>query len=166
MKLNEENFLKVLKENQGIVLKIVNSYCKNTEDRNDLIQEITIQLWKSWKNYNDDYKISTWMYRIALNIAISFYRKTSRKETLIHPLKEGSVFIYNNEGVDLSENIKQLYHFISKLNDLNKALILLYLDQYNYEEIASVLGISKTNVSTKISRIKRYLKKEFNTTNQ
>ncbi|MDY8134324.1 sigma-70 family RNA polymerase sigma factor [Aquimarina sp. 2201CG5-10] len=77
MKLNEDNFLKVLKENQGIILKIVNSYCKKIEDRGDLIQEITIQLWKSWKNYNSDYKISTWMYRIALNVAITFYRKTS-----------------------------------------------------------------------------------------
>ncbi|MDL5513926.1 sigma-70 family RNA polymerase sigma factor [Arenibacter sp. M-2] len=82
MKLNEENFLKILNGNQGIVLKIVNSYCKDMEDRNDLIQEITLQLWKSWKNYNDEYKISTWMYRVALNVAISFYRKTSRKKTL------------------------------------------------------------------------------------
>lgn len=162
MKLNEENFLEILKENQGIVLKIVSSYCKNIEDRNDLIQEITIQLWKSWKNYNNDYKISTWMYRIALNVAISFYRKTSRKETLIQPLKEESAFVYNNEDIDSSENIKQLYYFISKLGVLNKALFLMYLDQYSYEEIASVLGISKTNVSTKISRIKKHLKKEFN----
>jgi len=162
MKLNEENFLKILKGNQGIILKIVNSYCKDIEDRNDLIQEITIQLWKSWESYNDDYKISTWMYRIALNVAISFYRKTSRKENLIHPLNDESVSISNNEDVDSSENIKQLYHFISKFNALNKALIILYLDQYRYEEIASVLGISKTNVSTKISRIKKHLKKEFN----
>jgi len=162
MKLNEENFLKILKGNQGIVLKIVNSYCKDIEDRNDLIQEITIQLWTSWKSYNDDYKISTWMYRIALNVAISFYRKTSRKENLIDPLNEESISISSNENIDSSENIKQLYHFISKFNALNKALILLYLDQYSYEEIASVLGISKTNVSTKISRIKKHLKKEFN----
>ncbi|MDY8134309.1 sigma-70 family RNA polymerase sigma factor [Aquimarina sp. 2201CG5-10] len=162
MKLNEDNFLKVLKENQGIILKIVNSYCKKIEDRDDLIQEITIQLWKSWKNYNSDYKISTWMYRIALNVAITFYRKTSRKETLIQPLKEELVFVHNNEDIDLSESVKQLYYFISKFNALNKALILLYLDQYSYEEIASVLGISKTNVSTKISRIKMHLKKEFN----
>lgn len=162
MKLNEKNFLEILKENQGIVLKIVNSYCKDIEDRNDLIQEITIQLWKSYKNYNVDYKISTWMYRIAINVAISFYRKTSRKENLIQPLNEESIFISDNENIDSSENIKQLYHFISKFNALNKALILLYLDQYSYEEIASVLGISKTNVSTKISRIKKHLKKEFN----
>jgi RNA polymerase sigma-70 factor (ECF subfamily) len=162
MKLNEENFLEVLKENNGIIIKIVNSYCKNIEDRNDLIQEITIQLWKSWKNYNNDYKISTWMYRIALNVAITFYRKTSRKETLIQSLKEETVLIDNNEDFNSSENVKQLYYFISKFNALNKALILLYLDQYSYEEIASVLGISKTNVSTKISRIKKHLKKEFN----
>lgn len=162
MNLNEENFLEVLKENNGIVIKIVNSYCKNIEDRNDLIQEITIQLWKSWKSYNNDFKISTWMYRIALNVAISHYRKTSRKETLFQSLKEEKVLIDNSEELNSSENVKQLYYFISKLNALNKALILLYLDQYSYKEIASVLGISKTNVSTKISRIKKHLKKEFN----
>tara|TARA_R110002050_G_scaffold131371_4_gene253171 strand:- start:4600 stop:5097 length:498 start_codon:yes stop_codon:yes gene_type:complete len=162
MKLNEENFLKILNGNQGIVLKIVNSYCKDMEDRNDLIQEITLQLWKSWKNYNDEYKISTWMYRVALNVAISFYRKTSRKKNLIHALNEESISIGNNEEIDSSENIRQLYHFISKFNALDKALILLYLDLCSYEEIASILGISKTNVSTKISRIKKHLKKEFN----
>ncbi len=162
MELSEEKFLEILKANQGIVLKIVNSYCKNVEDRSDLIQEITIQLWKSWKNYNNDYKISTWMYRIALNVAISFYRKTSRKKTLFQPIKETPILVSNDEDIDVSEKIKQLYHFISKFNALNKALILLYLDQYSYEEIASVLGISKTNVATKISRIKKRLKKEFN----
>lgn len=161
MKLNEDNFLLILEENQGIIIKIVNSYCKNIEDRNDLIQEITIQLWQSWKNYIDSYKISTWMYRIALNVAISFYRKTSRKERIIYPLKDYSHFLYESEDLNLSENIKQLYQIIAKLDDLNKALMLLYLDQYNYEEIASVLGISKTNVATKISRIKNHLKKEF-----
>ncbi len=165
MKLNEENFLKILKDNQGIILKIVNSYCQNIEDRNDLIQEITIQLWKSWKNYNDDYKISTWMYRIALNVAITSYRKTSRKENFIQPIKEEPVFAYSSDDIDSSESVKQLYYFISKLNVLNKALVLMYLDQYSYEEIASVLGISKTNVSTKISRIKKHLKKEFNIKN-
>ncbi len=162
MNLNEEKFIAILNENQGIIRKVANSYCKNIDDRDDLIQEITIQLWKSWNNYDNKYKLSTWMYRISLNVAISFYRKTYRRNLINQEIQEEIVFIDYSQDNNLSENIKQLYHFISKLNELNKALILLYLEEYSYEEIASTLGISKTNVSTKISRIKKQLKKEFN----
>ncbi|MEO9803976.1 MAG: sigma-70 family RNA polymerase sigma factor [Reichenbachiella sp.] len=161
MKLTEENFVQVLNNNQGIIRKVANSYCKNIGDRDDLIQEITIQLWKSWKGYNDTYKISTWIYRIALNVAISFYRKTYRHNRLNQITLEEDAFIDHSENSHQSENIRQLYQFISKLSELNKALILMHLDRYDYEEIASIMGISRTNVSTKISRIKQHLKKEF-----
>ena len=161
-KKNREQFLSVIEKNAGIIRKVANSYCKNIGDRDDLIQEITIQLWKSWNNYDDKYKLSTWMYRISLNVAISFYRKMYRKNSLNQALNEETVFIDYGEDIALSENIKQLYYYIYKLDEFNKALILLYLEQYSYEEIASTLGISRTNVSTKISRIKKHLKKEFN----
>jgi RNA polymerase sigma-70 factor (ECF subfamily) len=162
MNLKEEKFIAILNENQGIIRKVANSYCKNIDDRDDLIREIAIELWKSWDNYDNKYKLSTWMYRVSLNVAISFYRKTYRRNLINQKIQEETVFIDYSQDNNLSENIKQLYHFISKLNELNKALILLYLEQYSYEEIASTLGISKTNVSTKISRIKKHLKKEFN----
>ncbi len=162
MNLSEEKFIVVLEKNQGIIRKITNSYCKNIEDRDDLIQEITIHLWKSWSKYNDKYKLSTWVYTIALNVAISFYRKTYRRNSLNQAIHEETVFVDTEEYNSLSEDIKELYHYISELDALNKALILLYLDQYSYEEIASTLGVSKTNVSTKLSRIKKQLKKKFN----
>ncbi|MDN5203401.1 sigma-70 family RNA polymerase sigma factor [Fulvivirgaceae bacterium BMA10] len=161
MHLSEERFIEVLQDNQGIIRKVANSYCKNVEDRDDLIQEITIHLWKSWNRYNDQFKLSTWMYKIALNVAISFYRKTYRRNTLRETIQQESVFVDGGEDDDSSENVRMLYHYISQLDELNKALILLYLDKYSHEEIASTLGISKTNVATKISRIKQHLKKKF-----
>ncbi|OQX99518.1 MAG: RNA polymerase subunit sigma-70 [Bacteroidetes bacterium 4572_117] len=163
MSMDKENkhFLSMLANNKGIIYKVANSYCKNVEDRNDLIQEITINLWKSWSKYNDKFKVSTWMYKIALNVAISFYRKTYQRDSFNLENYKEFIFIDEGEDIELSDNIKQLYYYIAKLDELNKALILLYLDQYSYEDIASTLGISKTNVATKISRIKNQLKKNF-----
>ncbi len=163
MSSDKENkqFLSVLENNKGIIYKVANSYCKNVDDRDDLIQEITINLWKSWGKYNDKFKLSTWMYKIALNVAISFYRKTYRRDSFNQENYQESVYIDDGTDIALSEDIKELYHYIAKLDELNKALILLYLDQYSYEDIASTLGISKTNVATKISRIKKQLKHKF-----
>ncbi len=163
MQLNEEKFIEVLENNQGIVRKVANSYCKNASDRDDLIQEITIQLWKSWKKYNPEFKTSTWIYKISLNVAISFFRRTYRHRSTHQSVYEETVFIDVAEDTEVSDNIKILYQYISELDELNKAMILLYLDKYGHEEIAATLGISKTNVATKISRIKNQLKEKFNT---
>lgn len=164
--MSKEKFIETLQANQGIIRKVANSYCKNIEDRNDLIQEISIQLWNSRSSYNPQFKFSTWMYKIALNVAISFYRKTYRRTELNKQVEEQSFYLNNLEEGNIEENIKALYFYISKLDELNKALILLYLDSYSHEDIASTLGISKTNVSTKIARIKEQLKSMFNQKNQ
>lgn len=163
MQLSEEKFIEVLEKNHGIVRKVANSYCKNASDRDDLIQEITIQLWKSWRKYNPEFKLSTWIYKISLNVAISFFRRTYRQRSNHQLVNEESTFMDVTEDTEVSENIKILYEFIAELDELNKALILLYLDKYGHEEIAATLGISKTNVATKISRIKNQLKEKFNT---
>lgn len=162
MLLNEETFTKILRSNKGILYKVANSYCKNTNDREDLIQEIIIQLWKAWPKYDDTYKVSTWMYRIALNVAISFYRKSNYQRNKYDTFNENLASTVHKESSDRTENIEQLYHFIAQLSELNKALILLYLEKYSYEEIGTTLGISTTNVATKISRIKKQLKEKFN----
>ncbi|NOR75955.1 MAG: sigma-70 family RNA polymerase sigma factor [Draconibacterium sp.] len=162
MQSDEEKFINVLQDNQGIVRKVANSYCKKIVDRDDLIQEITIQLWKSWSRYDPKFKLSTWIYRISLNVAISFYRKTYRQNTTHQSINEETTAYINDTNSDSSENIKELYLYISQLGELNKAMILLYLDKYSHEEIAFTLGISKTNVATKISRIKIQLKQKFN----
>jgi RNA polymerase sigma-70 factor (ECF subfamily) len=164
MNLNKETnqFLSMLEENKGIIYKVVNSYCKDEEDRKDLIQEIIIQLWQSFGKYDKQFKISTWMYRIALNISISFYRKRRRREEVSHPLSENILYIMENDEADeLNYYNNLLQKFIAELKELDRALIILYLEEKSHKEISEILGITETNVATKISRIKIKLKKKF-----
>ena len=155
-------FLEVILQHKGILYKVANSYCKNKEDRKDLVQEIAIQLWKSFERYDHAYKYSTWMYRIALNVAISFYRKENSRQRISNSLSI-DIFEFENTENDLEKehNLQLLDHLIAKLNHLDKALLLLYLEEKNHAEIAEIIGITTTNVATKISRIKAKLKKEF-----
>ena len=161
----KEQFIRTIDEHKKIIYKIVNSYCQNKEDRKDLEQEIIIQLWNSFDNYNNNYKYSTWMYRIALNVAISFYRKEKKWSIKNEFYNEESIFRIeedtSEEQTELNYHLKLLQEFIQNLNELNKAIMLLYLEERSYEEISEILGITKTNVATKISRIKLKLKKEF-----
>jgi len=165
MKENKKDtFITTIDTHKKIIYKIVNSYCQNKEDRKDLEQEIVIQLWNSFDKYNSEYKYSTWMYRIALNVAISFYRKEKKWSVRNDFYNEDSIYSIADENeneTELDYNIKLLQEFINNLNELNKALMLLYLEEKPYDEIAEILGISKTNVATKISRLKLILKKEF-----
>lgn len=156
------NFLVVIDNNKGILYKVANSYCRNIEDRKDLIQEIIMQLWKSFDNYNEKFKYSTWIYRISLNVAISFYRKENSRQRISNTLTTDIFDFADTEIVEEKEtNLGILNQIISELNDLNKALMLLYLEEKNYKEISEIIGISETNVATKIGRIKSKLKKEF-----
>jgi len=161
----KDRFIQTIDEHKKIIYKIVNSYCPNREDRKDLEQEIIIQLWKSFDKYDDHHKYSTWMYRIALNVAISFYRKERKWSLKSDFYNEASIFNMVDENgkdeAELDNQIKLLQTFINNLNELNKALMLLYLEEKSHEEIAEILGITKTNVATKIGRIKVKLKKEF-----
>jgi RNA polymerase sigma factor (sigma-70 family) len=161
----KEIFIKTIDKHKRIIYKIVNSYCPNKDDRKDLEQEIIIQLWNSFDKYDDTYKYSTWMYRIALNVAISFYRKERKWSAKSHFYNEESIFRIEEEetedATELDYHLKLLQEFIHSLNELDKALMLLYLEEKSYEEIAEILGITKTNVATKISRIKIKLKNKF-----
>lgn len=161
----KQQFINTIDEHKKIIYKIVNAYCPNKHDRKDLEQEIIIQLWKAFDKYNSDYKFSTWMYRIALNVAISFYRKEKSRILKSDSYNEESIFNIEenseNGQTELDHHLKLLQEFIHNLNELNKALMLLYLEEKSYSEIADILGITKTNVATKISRIKLKLKKEF-----
>lgn len=161
-----ENFVTTLENNKGIIYKIANSYCKDLEDRQDLIQEITIQLWKSFDRYNGTAKFSTWMYRIALNTAISYYRKDSRRKGLNVPMSETVIQTTSEVLEDEKETwLGLLEKFIRELNELDRALMILYLEEKNQNEIAEILGISFSNVSTKIGRIKERLKRQFSSLN-
>jgi len=161
--INKDKFFALILENKNIIYKISNSYCQNPGDREDLVQEIIIQLWKSAGKYNPDYKLSTWIYRIALNVAISFYRNEKRREKITLPLDENIIQVVedDSDAQDLENDIQLLNRFIGRLDKLNKALMLLYLDNHSYKEISEILGITETNVATKINRIKHKLKKQF-----
>ena len=160
--MEKDKFISVIKDNQKLIFKICYSYCHNPENRKDLEQEILLQLWKSFKKFDGRVKISTWIYKIALNTAISYYRNDCKlnykKVTIDESIISHSDFEYDSE---LNENISMLYQLIEKLNEFDKALILLYLDDNKYKDIAEILGISETNVATKISRIKKILKEQF-----
>lgn len=153
----------ILEDHKGILYKIANNYCKQEDDRQDLIQEIIIQLWSSFSNYNTQYKLSTWIYKIALNTAISFYRKnrkyknhTVRLSAILEPSEETDSSHYDES------NYKTLQRHVQELKEVEKAIILLYLDGLSSKEIAEILGITVSNTTTSISRIKSKLKNLMN----
>ena len=159
-----EDFVTTLENNKGIIYKIANSYCKDLDDRQDLIQEITIQLWKSFDKYNGIAKFSTWMYRIALNTAISFYRKDNRRKGFHIPLSETVIqTVAETTHNEKEESLGLLEKFIKELNELDRALMILYLEEKSQNEIAEIVGITVSNVSTKIGRIKERLRQQFST---
>lgn len=156
------DFIVIIESNKGILYKVANSYCRNIEDRQDLVQEIIFQLWKSFDNYNEKFKYSTWIYRISLNVAISFYRKENSRKRISNPFTTDNFDFADTEISNEKEtNLRILNQIISELGDLNKALMLLYLEEKSYKEISEIIGISETNVATKISRIKSKLTKKF-----
>lgn len=148
----EERFQNLIEEHKKILYKICHSYCQNPADREDLAQEILFQLWRSFASFDERVRFSTWMYRIALNVAISFYRRESVRGR--HVMAGGELLESIGKARADSEDVQTLYQWIGELDPLNRALVILYLDGNSYREIAGVLDISETNVATKIGRIK------------
>lgn len=155
----KEQFLEILDKNVGILIKLSRVYTKVAQDRDDLINDITLELWKSFKNFNGDSKISTWIYRVAINTSMNYKRK-KRNDSMFVSLtdfKKEDAFPWLIEQ-DNSSELEILYSCIDELNEINKAIILLYLDGNSHEEISEIMGISKTNVGTRIVRIKEQIK--------
>lgn len=155
-------FLALLERHKKLIYKVVNAYCKNRALHKDLTQEIILQLWSSFNTYDNQFKISTWMYRIALNTAITYYRKGVKES------KHSSEFLPHYENILINEapfeedpNLIFLNQFIHELKEIDKALILLYLDELSHKEMANIIGISPTNVGTKLTRIKKILRNKF-----
>lgn len=160
--MDKDQFLTLMLENRKIIYKVAQAYGRHAEDRNDLAQEIIMQLWKSCDRYDPQYRLTTWMYRIALNTAISWYRKERRRGEHVELQDEHLILLIDDPSEeDQSEDIQQLYRFINALDELNRALMLLYLDDRSYKDIADILGITETNAATKINRIKKKLKAAF-----
>ena len=151
----------IIEQHKGILFKVARAYCPDQEDRQDLIQEMMIQIWQSIHKYNDQYEISTWLYRISLNVAISFYRKSSSRAMKYTGLTEQMIEITADEKSENVQQLNLLEQFISELKEIDKALMILYLEDKSHNEIAEILGMSVSNVGTKIGRIKDKLKAQF-----
>lgn len=160
----KRHFTKVIKENEGLIFKITTLYTNSVEDRRDLYQEIVYQLWKSFSSFQGQSKISTWIYRVALNTSIYVLKKDKRKLATVPIDIETLKFVDDFDETE-AKRLKTLYDHIHQLTLLEKGIILLYLEGKNHEEIASITGLSKTNVGTKLSRIKEKLKAKINKEN-
>lgn len=156
-----EQFEQLLERHRGIVLKIAHAYCRDTEDRRDLAQEIAAQLWKALPAWDRGRPFSTWMYRVALNVAISHARSAGDRQHL--PLDEAGVEPSHDADAarESDDGIRALYACIERLDPLNRALMLLYLDERSQREIGEILGLSETNVATKIGRLKTRIRNEL-----
>ncbi|HYN44136.1 MAG TPA: RNA polymerase sigma factor [Thermoanaerobaculia bacterium] len=162
----QDRFLVLLDEHKKILFKVASSYCRNTADRQDLVQEMVVQLWRSFDRYDERCRFSTWMYRIALNVAISFYRSEARRSRFSVPAEDYLLEVPAEApgSATLDDDLRLLQHFIGQLDELDRALVILYLDGNRYDTIAEILGISETNVGTKISRIKQKLRRDLTKT--
>ncbi len=158
----EHSFVSQLEENQNIVHKICRLYTQDSDSHNDLFQEITIQLWRAYPKFRGDSKFSTWMYRVALNTAITLYRKSKRRVQTQD--FEGVSFKMTAEEYDdtVEQQLKMMYSAVKGLNDIDKALVFLYLEDKSYREISETLGITEVNARVKMNRIKERLRNTLN----
>lgn len=159
----EHDFVKKVTESQGIIHKVCNIYCKDNEHRKDLFQEILIQLWKSFGSFKGEAKFSTWMYRVSLNVALQHMRKEKRAPDQVSLSDELRNLADSSTEDHYEEDLKLLYHAISQLNDIEKAIIMLYLEDKGNDEIAEIIGISQNYVRVRMNRSKEKLKKILNT---
>ncbi|MDX1627282.1 MAG: sigma-70 family RNA polymerase sigma factor [Fulvivirga sp.] len=150
----QKAFLKIVDENQGIIYKVCKMYRDSREDQEDLFQEIVLQLWKAFPKFRQESKVSTWMYRIALNTAIATFRKNKVKLAFEESIPKDQ----HANTEEPSENEERIFEAIRKLNKAERAFIALYLEDYPYREIANIMGITENYVGVKISRIKEKLK--------
>ena len=153
-------FLSAISENQGLIFKVASIYTNTKEDRNDLSQEIIYQLWRSIDTFQEKSSLSTWMFRVAMNVAIQRLKTTKRK-VLTVPLEEQLFNFPDIDNGEMEEKWKVLKQHIDQLNLLDKGIVVLYLENKSYEEIAQIIGISTSNVGTKLSRIKEKLKNQI-----
>ena len=160
-----DDFGDLLQQHRGIVFKVANSYARDPEDRADLAQEIAAQLWRAWRSYEPDRPVTTWMYRIALNVAISHLRGRSLRDRHHVPFEDGLHDTAHDAGTDdgqaSSQLLRLLRETIARLAPMDRALMLLYLDERSHREIAEVLGISEGNVATKLSRLKARIRESL-----
>ncbi len=153
----EEEFTQLIRDHEGIIFKITTMYTSNKPDQKDLYQDIVYQLWRSYDGFRNEAKRSTWMYRVAMNTAITHWKRIQRTHPTV-AIEKVVIDQLDTDDQAVGERIKLLYAHINQLDILEKGLMLLLLEGKKYEEIAAITGLSPTNVGTKISRIKRKIK--------
>lgn len=160
---DEEIFTRLLEQHAGIIRKVAFGYSSTFADRQDLTQEINLQLWRAYPRYSPDRPFSTWMYRIALNVAISFLRRQTRPARQTLSLEENEIDLVDDSAgrAEPDDRLSVLQHVIASLAPLDRGLMLLYLEDHSYREIAAVLGITETNVATKLNRLKQRVREEM-----
>jgi RNA polymerase sigma-70 factor (ECF subfamily) len=156
--MGEKEFIELINQHQGLIHKVCIMYENDSDERNDLFQEIVFQLWKSYKTFRGEAKITTWMYRIALNTAISGFRKQSRN-VKTEDLKELHLNISDRWADEREEELQRLQSAIRQLTEIERAMIMMALEEVPYEEIAETIGITQNNVRVRMNRIREKLKK-------
>lgn len=153
----EKEFIDLLNNNRALIFKVCNLYCDDSETRKDLFQEVVLQLWRSFPGFRKESANSTWVYRVALNTAISNFRKESKKP--VRQVLDITAFEIPDmsDAANDQENTSMLNSAIKKLTEIERAVILLYLDEKTYEEISDIIGISVSNVGVRLNRIKNKL---------
>ncbi|WP_083487949.1 RNA polymerase sigma factor [Pseudoxanthomonas dokdonensis] len=156
-------FAQLIHQHQGIVLKVAHGYSRHRQDRADLVQDILLQLWRAFADYDRQRRFSTWAYRIALNVAISHLRHDVPRRQLADPMDEQLQHLSddNSRDAETEHQLQRLQQCIQQLEPMERALMLLYLDGHSYREIGDILGISEINVATRIHRLKQRLRADF-----
>lgn len=164
MSIAEKEFINMIEANQGIIHKVCGMYCQQADDKKDLFQEIVIQLWKAYPKFRHDSKYSSWMYKVALNTAITNLRKTYR-EPQYEAISEGVISIADHGANEEYEaKVAFLYRAIGRLSEIEKAIVMLYLEDLSNDEIAQIVGITQNNVRVKLHRIQEKIKGFLNQT--
>ena len=156
----EKDFLEMIAAQKRTIYKVCYIYAKDQDDLNDLFQETVLNLWKSFPRYRGDSKLTTWVYRIAMNTCITFLRRSNARPQTVPMTAQAVASLEADE--ETSEQLKELYRLINQLGKLERALILLWLEERSYQEMADILGLSKANVAVKLNRIREKLKKMSN----
>jgi len=147
-----KEFVDILNNHRGLIYKVCHLYCDDPEDRKDLFQEIVLQVWKSLGSFREESTIGTWMYRIALNTAITHFRKEKRLGGKVS--LTGIDIPDLNDSNEKEDQLRELFKAIENLDRIDKSIILLYLEEKNYEEISEITGLTRTNVGVRLNRIK------------
>ena len=158
---DKKEFIEIIQRNEGIIYKVAKVYTDCNDDEQDLYQEIVYQLWKSFHAFRKESKISTWIYRIALNTSLTHFKKEKKKGDHV-PINEAVLNQSETNDNLKEERIEILYDQLRKLNAIDKGIIFLYLEGKNYEEIANITGFTATNIGTRLGRIKRKIISQLN----